>query len=200
MSTPVRTSEAPQTAARPPSLPEPPPRSRTAPTTSRRRPRTATECQSSPGHDGKWWSYESWSFSAMPVPGQAGPLQGPAAVLPISSGAWIGAQSLRRPAHWIRYPVHPDPTEAGSRTKGLGDRRPARRRRWNETQGHRPRFPHAVEADLQPSFAMARRRRLAISHPGSPAPIASGSKPRAVTTDVIRIGMRRRPLQLRCDA
>ena len=72
MSTPVRTSEAPQTAARPPSLPEPPPRSRTAPTTSRRRPRTATECQSSPGHDGKWWSYRIVGFSAMPVPGRPG--------------------------------------------------------------------------------------------------------------------------------
>ncbi len=24
---------------------------------------SATECQSSPGHDGKWWSYRSWTLS-----------------------------------------------------------------------------------------------------------------------------------------
>ena len=37
---------------------------------------------------------------------------------------------------------------------------PARRRRWNEAEGHRPGLSHAVEADLQPSLAVARRRRM----------------------------------------
>ena len=40
----------------------------------------ATECQSSPGHDGKWWSYRIVELQAMLVSGQAGPLQGPVAV------------------------------------------------------------------------------------------------------------------------
>ena len=40
---------------------------------------SATECQSSPGHDGKWWSYRIVDW-AMLVSGQAGPLQGPVAV------------------------------------------------------------------------------------------------------------------------
>ena len=37
---------------------------------------------------------------------------------------------------------------------------PARRRRWNKAEGHRPRLSHAIEADLQPSLALARRRRM----------------------------------------
>ena len=41
---------------------------------------SATECQSSPGHDGKWWSYRIVDWSGMLVSGQAWPLQGPVAV------------------------------------------------------------------------------------------------------------------------
>ena len=42
-----------------------------------------------------------------------------------------------------------EPQAGGAVPAGRGrPRRPARRRRWNETQGHRPRVPHADEAGL----------------------------------------------------
>ena len=34
---------------------------------------SATECQSSPGHDGKWWSWRTVDFKVMLVSGQAWP-------------------------------------------------------------------------------------------------------------------------------
>ena len=41
---------------------------------------SATECRSSPGHDGKWWSYRIVGLQAMLVSGQPWPLQGPVAL------------------------------------------------------------------------------------------------------------------------
>ena len=43
---------------------------------------------------------------------------------------------------------------------GRGTGRQLERCRWNRAQRHRPGFSHAAEADLQPSIAMARRRRV----------------------------------------
>ena len=41
---------------------------------------SATECRSSPGHDGKWWSYRIVDSKAMLVSGQSWPLQEPVAL------------------------------------------------------------------------------------------------------------------------
>ena len=70
---------------------------------------SATECQSSPGHDGKWWSYRIVELKAMLVSGQPWPLQEPVAL-----GQAIAAAS-RDPPGPRRQPAPappvPPPTE-----------------------------------------------------------------------------------------